>query len=254
MQVMTESTRERSGNMMIKKQLRTAIAMIELIFAIVVMGITLLSAPMILGMSIQSANISTQQESIAATASELSLIMTHPWDEGDSNNSTGFGILRVAGGDDELNNTNRDTGYQRTFNTGATETINASADASFGVGNDTIPLNDIDDYDGVVSTVTLYSSGEVSDLSNNEGEYLKGALFSLTTAVDYIDDTTAYSNDAVAFNPPFATSGTSTNIKQITVTLAPIGNALVAEHNQSIILHAFVCNIGNAAITPVAMN
>ena len=238
---------------MIKKQLRTAIAMIELIFAIVVMGIALLSAPMILGMSIQSANISMQQESIAATASELSLIMTHPWDEGDSNNTTGFGILRVAGGDPALNFGSRDVNYSRIFNNPLIgQDQNASATVTFGNG-DNIPLNDIDDFDGVVSRVTLYSGFEISNLSNNQGEYLKGVNFTLTTAVDYINDNAAYTSNTVAFNPPFTTSIPSTNIKRITVTLAPTGNALVAEHNQSIVLYAFVCNIGNAAITPVAM-
>ena len=252
MQVLTDSTREQSGNMMIKKQLRTAIAMIELIFAIVVMGIALLSAPMILGMSIQSANISMQQESIAATASELSLIMTHPWDEGDSNNTTGFGILRVAGGDPALNFGSRDVAYNRIFNN-APMKENASLAEDFGNGDD-IPLNDIDDFHGVVSTVALYNSvSEVSNLGNNEGEYLKGANFTLTTAVDYINDAADYANGSVAFNPPFSTSGASTNIKRIRVTLTPAGNPPPPEHDQLITLSAFVCNIGNAATVPVVM-
>ena len=239
--------------MMIKKQLRTAIAMIELIFAIVVMGITLLSAPMILGMSIQSANISMQQESIAATASELSLIMTHPWDEGDSNNTTGFGILQVDAGDLELNISNRDVTYNRIFNNGPAQILTASRDENFGAGNDDTPFDDIDDFDKVASTVILYHNSEKSNLSDNEGEYLKGNNFTLTTAVDYIDDAANYASDSVAFNPPFNTSVDSTNIKRITVTLKPTGSASVAEHNQSIVLYAFVCNIGNAAIMPVAM-
>jgi len=64
-----------------KVPLRPAIAMIELIFAIVIIGITLLSAPMIISQSVQSINTNLKQEAIAAAASQISLILTYPWDE-----------------------------------------------------------------------------------------------------------------------------------------------------------------------------
>jgi len=44
---------------------RKAIAMIELIFAIVVMGIVMLSAPMLVNKATQSSYVALQQESIA---------------------------------------------------------------------------------------------------------------------------------------------------------------------------------------------
>lgn len=237
--------------------LRPGIAMIELIFAIVIIGITLLSAPLILNMSIQSSNVAMQQESIAATASELSLILTYPWDEGDTNDTTGYGILRVTNGDSDLNITNRLTNdinetYARRFNTG-TERLNASLPATFG-NADTTNNNDIDDFDGNTRGVSLYLNSEESFLSQNEGEYLKGENFSLTTTITYGVDTANYTAaSGVDFNNPFAPAAAgSTNIKLIHVELSD--NTGEIEHNQSISLYGFACNIGNARITPVAMD
>lgn len=237
--------------------LRPAIAMIELIFALVIMGITLLSAPLILNMSIQSANTAMQQESIAVTASELGLIMTHPWDEGDTNATTGFGILQVSNGDSELDIGNRvsfdsnATLYTRRFNTAAQEQ-NATLPANFGNGNDAIPNNDIDDFDGATRKVKLYSTGEVSSLSNNEGEYLKDDQFTLTDTITYGDDTASYAASSVSFNTPFATATGSTNIKLIRVVLSD--ETGVQEHSQSISLYGFACNIGNARVQTVQMD
>lgn len=241
--------------MRMNKRLRPAIAMIELIFALVVMGITLLSAPLILNMSIESSNTAMQQESIAAAASEISLILTQPWDEGDSNGTTGFGILNVTNGDSELNSTNRLSGItSRVYNTGAAQTPNASASNTFGENGDVFPNNDIDDFNAIRRSVTLYNNAEVSKLSENEGEYMKGKNFILDTNVTYGNDSAIYSALSVNFSNPFrpAAAGT-TNIKLVTVTLTDNFAQSVIEHKQSVILHGFACNIGNAALIPVTM-
>ena len=241
--------------MHMNKKLRPAIAMVELIFALVVMGITLLSAPLILNMSIESSNTAMQQESIAATASEISLVLTQPWDEGDSNATTGFGILNVANGDSELNSTNRLSAFTtRTYNTGANQRKNASASNTFGENMDTFANNDIDDFNAISRSVTLYKNTEVSKLSENEGEYMKGSNFILDTNVTYGNDSLTYSAASVDFSNPFlpAPAGT-TNIKLITVTLTDDFAQTVIEHKQSVVLHGFACNIGNARLIPVTM-
>ncbi|KIM02463.1 MAG: hypothetical protein KN64_14980 [Sulfurovum sp. AS07-7] len=60
---------------------KNGIAMIELIFAIVIIGVTLMSAPMLINQSINSSNIAMQQEAITATASHNGMILTKYWDE-----------------------------------------------------------------------------------------------------------------------------------------------------------------------------
>ena len=73
---------------MVKK--RKAIAMIELIVAIVIMGIAFLAIPMINNEAIKSGENAMLQESIAAGASQIELILTRSWD---STMTDGDGII-----------------------------------------------------------------------------------------------------------------------------------------------------------------
>jgi len=229
--------------------LRPAIAMIELIFAIVVIGITLLSAPLVLNQSIQSSTIAMQQESIAAAATQIGLIMTENWDENDSNDTTKYNILNVATGNAALAFGARDlngTYSTRAMNdpvvspfANATNGANLGKEALSDVRND-----DIDDYNNAEYNLTLYA-GESENLSNNKGEYLDRRIV-MKNNVSYGIDTANYANDPLAFNNPFRTSATSTNIKLITVTLTSKSTA--SENDKSILLSAFSCNIGTAIV------
>jgi len=230
------------------KLLRPAIAMIELIFAIVVIGITLLSAPLVLNQSIQSSTVAMQQESIAAAAAQIGLIMTENWDENDSNDTTGYNILNVVGGDAALAFGTRDlniTYSTRVMNDLASPFANATNAANLGreVLSD-VRNDDIDDYNNAEYNLTLYA-GESANLSDNKGEYLDTKIV-MKNNVSYGLDTANYANDPLAFNNPFNTSLTSTNIKLITVTLTSKSTA--SEHNKTILLSAFSCNIGTARV------
>jgi len=234
------------------KLLRPAIAMIELIFAIVVIGITLLSAPLVLNQSIQSSTVAMQQESIAAAAAQIGLIVTENWDESDSNDTTGYNILNVVGGDAALAFGARDLNLSystRQMNDPTAPFANATNAANLGreVLND-IRNDDIDDYNNAEYNLTVYA-GESENLSNNKGEYLD-AFIVMENNVSYGIDTANYTNDPLAFNNPFNTSPTSTNIKLITVRLT--SNAGATEHNKTILLSAFSCNIGTPSINYVS--
>ena len=238
-------------------QLRPAIAMIELIFALVVMGITLLSAPLILSMTTKSAATAISQESIAATASNISLILTHAWAEMDSNDTTGYGILDTTNGDPELARGTRlsseTRGYmRRAFNVAPYN--NASLPNTFGQFNDALNNNDIDDYDGLIQRLRIYNNiQEVSSLNANEGEYIKGRDFTMRSDVIYGSDAAIYQQTFINFNNPFTPLGAglniSSNIKLVTVTLQPINQAaLNPDLNQTITMRAFACNIGNSRL------
>lgn len=239
----------------IKTKMRQAIAMIELIFAIVVIGITLLSAPQILNVSIQSSNVAMQQEAIAAAGTGIGLVLTRHWDERDSNSTTGYGILRVStAGDDQLSNGTRDVNISyttRKYNANAGFT-DATPPADFGtdIGDNAI-LDDMDDFHNDTQELRLYA-GESASLSQNEGEYLDTQMY-MTTQIAYANDSTpTYTNSPVIFNNPFQTSTTSTNIKLITVRLQT--NQAAAEHQKNISLSAFTCNIGVPGINVTQMN
>jgi len=77
-------------------QQRPAIAMVELIFSITIMGIVMLSAPLLIDRSSQSTYVALQQESIAAAATQINMIMATEWDSADTNSSLGAPVLQTG--------------------------------------------------------------------------------------------------------------------------------------------------------------
>ena len=228
-----------------KVPLRPAIAMIELIFAIVIIGITLLSAPMIISQSVQSINTNLKQEAIAAAASQISLILTYPWDENTSSSVGGNGILRVVGGAPALSVATRDTNFTRQYN------ALAFGDASTILGaesNDVDGTDDIDDFNGQSYALALYASEDAS-IANDEGEYIDTSLIMRNQVVYGADVTTDYTTAPVRFNNPFRQSASSTDIKIITVNLTSASG--IDEYSKNISLSAFTCNIGGSSLIPL---
>jgi len=220
-------------------KLRPAVAMIELIFAMVVIGITLMSAPTIINVSTKSSNVAMQQEAIAAASSQISLVLTRNWDERDSNATTGYGILQVISrpGQRNMNDFNSSRVYN--VNLGYTQ---ASISANFTTDGDSASPDDIDDFNAEVKTLQLYA-GEVASLSNNEGEYIDKDGIYTTTTVGYGDDTAAYANASITLNNPFQSSASaSSNIKIIRVRLQT--SRTESELAKDVSLYAFSSNIG----------
>lgn len=246
---------------MITYTFKKGIAMIELIFAIVVIGITLMSAPMLLSQSVQSNLTAFQQESVAMAASQASAVMTYAWDENNTE-ANALRILRVTSGDPDLdqesNNTLRgittikNPPLQR-LRRFSNNTPSASASATpllWSDGNATAPdnLDDIDDFNVMPLTLTVYSN--VLN-TTNEGDYIDINV-SIATKVTYgKDDSPDYTGSGTPqFNQPFASgkdviAGQTTNIKRITTTLTSKSKDTELK-SKNIVLHAFMCNIGAA--------
>ncbi len=197
---------------------RKAIAMVELIFAIVIIGITLLSIPMLVNQATQSGYSTLQQESIAAAASDMSLILSRKWDEANTDTSEDATIITTTSGN--FTQTDRNNTESRTYFTSSGGILSASAISDDG-GN----LDDIDDANG--KTVELAAMG---------GEDLIDKTITIATTVSYLDDSST---------SPIGTSATSTtsNIKGITITLTSGGTT--PELQKEIKLNAFSCNIGS---------
>ena len=228
---------------MIKKKMRHALAMIELIFAIVVMGIVMMSAPMMISTASSSGIVAVQQEAIASSASEIGMILTRDWDASGTDITTESPILIVTNGDPLLdmvlspdgNSSGRRAGTPTTSTrsaystSGATER-NATADTAFNDGD----TNDIDDFDGNTITLTGVRSayGDVADAS-----------ISIDIAVSYLSDATSsgtYNSRILTLNDPFDNnvSAVTTNIKSITAQTTS------TNLDTNIRLQAFSCNIG----------
>ena len=217
--------------------LRPAIAMIELIFAIVIMGIILMSAPNLIQTATQSVSVALQQEAINEAVSRVNMVLTYPWDENDTNSSCTPPVLYTGSAETELNpvsGTPRRIGVptfskSRTFKCGTSD-FNASS-----LGSDAGDRDDIDDFG---ATATL------SNLGGAGGEdYIETATVSMTTSIKYIADTNNYATNSITYNFPSATINTyTTSIKAIQVVL--ISTSTATELTKTITLNAFSCNIG----------
>lgn len=224
------------------KKYRKAVAMIELIFAIVVMGIAMLAIPMITTQSSRSVESAMMQESISTVASQIQMIMTRHWDA--NNEDPALGSYRPILKTNSAFFANRGglnigmEGRTNISNTGVE--INATSSGDF---NDT-GLNDIDDYNGVS---TLLSSVVAS--TTGAGDYIDKSM-KMTSSINYISDAILLgSNTTFDYNPSGAISAVTTNIKRISITLTSTEPAFA---DKNITLNAFSCNIGTANLEPTA--
>ena len=229
-----------------KNPLRPAIAMIELIFAIVVMGIILMSAPMLISTAAKSGYVAIQQEAINEAASRVNMIMGYHWDENSADETVLDPILQTASPVADLaestyidgNKTGRRIGTPlesyRSFVRPDGSRLTATAAGT--LGNDGIE-NDVDDFIGTIG-LTLAGTGAGAN-------YIEKNV-TIDTTVFYIADATDYNpaGNTINFDANFTQeSETTTNIKRISTTLTS-DDASPDELDKTIILHAFSCNIG----------
>ena len=224
---------------------RQAIAMIELIFAIVIMGIVMMSAPQLISTATKSGYVAIQQEAISQASSRVNMIMGYPWDEANVDDSTYNVLLQTSSPVSNLNESNRTVGlitlegYRagtpmqslRNFKAPITPRLAASLTNE---GNE----DDMDDFGGSLG-LKLKGTGTGSDYIEENA--------TITTTISYlIDDTSeaGYNHNSITFDPDFDNPSTpSRNIKGITVILTS-DSASPNELNKTITFRAFSCNIG----------
>lgn len=214
-------------------------SMLELVVAIVVMGIAMMTLPLILTQVKSNNEFSMQQEAILATRTKLGDILTYAWDE---QNTLGSGAAVVldtndTGSDTELNknSTSRRVGHviadkRRKF----LDTTNlATAHNALGseTGEATADYDDIDDFNTEVQ--------QLSSSATSTFDY-KFTDINLTTRVVYIDDNASYSQSTIALTLDTANVGRRSNIKMIEV------NATNAQIN--FVLRSYSSNIGESEL------
>lgn len=227
--------------------------MLELIFAIVIMGIILMSAPMLISTASKSGYVAIQQEAINEAASQLNMILGYHWDENNADERYLDHILIATSGNSELNeynNTGRRRGTPpesyRTFVRADGVRSNTST-----LGNDTNEtqddeFDDIDDFTGTTTSLILVPEGTLVT------DYIETATININRNVSYISGSTTYNTSTITYNyDPLAPSD-NTNIKSITVTLSSLSG--VDELEKEITLHAFSCNIGGYKLEEMDTN
>lgn len=232
---------------------KKAIAMIELIFALVIMGIVLMSAPMLIQQSVRSGNVALQQEAIAAAAAQASIVLSMHWDEANSNLPIGASpILDTNRTNLDFNDTTPPLGLvgvssRNSNNGGAILSPSNNLGADFTDNNDTnetdySKFDDVDDFNGQSFGVTVFNN-EIT--TTDKGDYVDKNI-SITTDINYADDTITFKTDmsdsdiATIDETPFG--GGISNIKFVKVNLT--SNSNVEELNKSITFQAFSSNIG----------
>ncbi len=212
---------------------------IELIVAIVVIGIALMSVPLLLSQSSRSDEFSINQEAILAATTKMGDILTYPWN--DTNSSGILQVFDVTHGDSQLNrypdiNSTRRIGhfkenFRRKFYDNS-DNIEHNASITLGLeSHDHGDFNDIDDFNDTNFSVA----------SGGLGDYIQD--LNLSVRVFYIrnNDVNYSQSPVLNFGDINTTSHIpSTNIKMVEVNVSD-------GHTNQIIttLKAFSCNIGS---------
>ncbi|MFK5881816.1 MAG: type II secretion system protein [Sulfurospirillum sp.] len=211
--------------------MRKAVSMLELVIAIVVMGIAMMTLPTMLT-TIQNNNIfSLRQEAILAARTQLGDELTYLWDENSIDSSSQVvAVLDTNSSYFKRNPTNgtRRIGHikgnkRRKFFTSPTY---ATSPANLGKdGSETTP-NDIDDFSSS-TPITIQHIANTLDYRYD---------LNMTTAVSYVDD-----NFTQGITFDFSTNpispAKSTSIKMTTLTITN-------DNDFNMILRAYSCNIG----------
>ncbi len=221
---------------------KKAVAMIELIFAIVIVGLAMLSIPNLITASTSSSFVAFQQEAISEAATKLNSILSYHWDENDANESFLDPILVVTNSSSSDLDENGSTGKRkgtpkesyRSFIRSDGQRLYASTTLGMDA-NDGGLQDDMDDFNG--------ESVSLENIQTSQNDYVDQNI-SISTTVKYFKDADGdFDQKAITYNPDFSTTATgTTNVKAIEVNLTSTSG--VDALNKTIILHAFGCNIG----------
>jgi len=211
---------------------RKAASMLELVIAIVVMGIAMMTLPLMLSRVQSNNNFAMQQEAILMARTQIGDIVTYRWDENSLLNfkigvlDTNSTYFRRDG------NSTRRVGHvkgnkrRKFFNSER----NASLTNTFGTADngESIP-DDIDDFNDKDKNLT--------GTTNASFDYkFSDANTTMKISVKYINDSNT--SPFIFYPSTLPTGTTTTNIKMITVDLNN------SQLDGNLTLRAFSCNIG----------
>ena len=222
---------------------RHAFTMIELIFALVIMGVVFITLPLILLRNANSLEDNLIQESIFLTSTKLNQLLTFQWDN--SSSAAGMSVVSTS---DVINVTSATPGLGRVgnsdFRVGHFRESNrrrmtpVSAQRAAGAnGLEGAIFDDVDDFNGLTNVELI--SGATS-----QAGYKKA--YRADVNVSYVNDNnflngTSYNSNAIDF--VFGTAGVAgtSNLKMVEVSI---------DQNNStgwttvLLLRAYVANIG----------
>jgi prepilin-type N-terminal cleavage/methylation domain-containing protein len=174
--------------------------LIEIIIAMVIVGIAVTAIPMLLNSSSNSMATSLKEDSFFNAYSTISLIQTLNWDENNTKDDKHYKVLTSPNGDSELK-CKRNGIIQLNNKSGADCDDNTTSHIGIDDGedrDDVTTFDDIDDFNGY----------EIDSFSK----------YKIKIALYYIDDTADYSKNNIFFNDNKKVAHDS-NIKQIELNI-----------------------------------
>jgi len=204
---------------------RRAFTMIELIFAIVVIGVVMLTIPTMIQVNNKALEGSAAQEAIFLVSAVLSETTTFLWDDNSDDNSTSGSATDIVLS--KILDTNGNAAYNR-----------VDANSSVRVGN----LHEdrhrrlFDDVKVPAQTTKIQLTQSLTNTASDAVGYK--SQYSVVASREYVDDTP---NSPFVFAVPAAPIATTTNIKmtQVEINSTIDGTNLVIAR-----LRAYTCNIG----------
>lgn len=230
-------------------KVRSGFSLIELVLAIVIISISVMTIPLMLSQSSNNDSFSIMQESILAARTKMGNILSYEWDRNsvDTNSSiTYIRVLDVNNGDDELDRNmttldeNRRIGHvaqdirrrmhegndtNRTFPTEDSLDVNISA---------------LNHFDGQILGNSLDGNASTFDYVIRD--------FNMTTRVSYISDSADYSAQVIDdFDFNISTSSDITNVANST-NIKMIEIFVQSKSGQPFRFRAFSSNIGQTEL------
>ncbi len=219
---------------------KSGFSLVELVFSIVIIAIALMTVPLMLGQTSQSNQYAMMQESILASRTKMGNILSFRWDDNLSDPSTNtYRVIDVQSGDDDLNRTtdNRRRGH---VNQSRRRRMLVTERNATAIGQESGLFDDIDDFDGNVSTVAAIGVNGATGVKG-QYDYLDRSM-QLKTTVRFISDDANYSQQIIAFDFNTSTAQSdankSTNIKMITIETNSTNNDV------PFVFRSFSSNIG----------
>ena len=212
--------------------MRKAASMIELVIAIVVMGIAMMTLPLMLTTTQNNNTFAMRQEAILAARTQLGDELTYLWDENSMDSNHNVAVLDTNSTNiffERVPSTIRRIGHikgnkRRKYFASPTY---ATAPANLGKDGIEATPNDIDDFSSS-TPITIQHVANTLDYRYN---------LNMTTTVSYVDDNFTQGTP-FDFNTSATSPAKSTNIKMITLIITNDNN----DFNMT--LRAYSSNIG----------
>lgn len=243
--------------------MRSAISMIELVIAIVVIGIVVASLPLLLQQATSSTTMSVAlQESILEAKVQLWRAMARPWDANsyDQANRKAY-ILNTTSQHEQLQDRNGTTGYsgRRSVHPAGTNAVLENAFITAANMNAARAIENFNNF-----SINLLESGKILPTLRSAGEVdyiMRDAT--VTTIVRYMDDRFRIGGVDVDFNAQeinniqldpasfAAPLHQSSNIKIISATADTNVDLDGDGVDEQAVLHVFASNVGESQLPEV---